>query len=53
MRRLRPDLPVVLCSGYDIHERADRLGDADFSAYLQKPYRIEELARALQTALEH
>jgi PAS domain S-box-containing protein len=52
MHRLRPDLPVILCSGYDVHEEGDRLADLPFSGFLQKPFRLEELRRALQKALD-
>ncbi len=51
LRRLRPDLPVVLCSGYDVLESADRFTSMDFSGFLQKPYRLDDLARVLQRAL--
>ena len=51
LRRLRADLPVVLCSGYDVLESADRFAGMDFSGFLQKPYRLDDLARALRRAL--
>ena len=51
LRRLRADLPVVLCSGYDVLENADRFAALDFSGFLQKPYRLDDLAQALRRAL--
>jgi nitrogen-specific signal transduction histidine kinase/CheY-like chemotaxis protein len=51
LRRLRPDLPVVLCSGYDVLESAGRFTDLAFSAFLQKPFRLDDLAKALRHAL--
>jgi len=51
LRRLQAGLPVVLCSGYDVHESADRFADVGFNGFLQKPYRLDDLAQALRRAL--
>jgi signal transduction histidine kinase/ActR/RegA family two-component response regulator len=45
-RRLRPDLPVILTTGY-----SEKVARADGFPVLAKPYRIEDLVRALDTAL--
>ena len=43
--------PIVLTSGHP-REEADRLfGAAGFSAYIQKPYRLETLVKVLRRAL--
>ncbi len=47
LRRTRPTLPIVLCSGYD----RDRRGPVDVDAYLPKPFRIEVLEQALAKLL--
>jgi len=46
LRRRRPDLPIVVCSGFDRDVRAIR---AD--AYLPKPFRIEVLEGTLARLL--
>lgn len=46
-RQLRPDLPVVLTTGY-----SEKLADAEGVHVLAKPYRIDDLVRALDTAME-
>ena len=49
LRLLRPELPVVLATGYaqwDAH-----VADEDF-VFIAKPYRREALAQALRAALE-
>ena len=51
LRRLRADVPVILCSGYDVHESAEQFADLAFSGFLQKPYRLEELKAVLKNAL--
>ena len=47
-RRLRPDLPVLLTSGY---EDAPPVAGGDDFELLRKPYRREQLAAALQRSL--
>ena len=47
MKRLRPDLPVVLSSGYDHTEIQEEFHGEGPAAFLQKPYRMEELKTLL------
>ena len=51
MRRVRPGVPVVLTSGYSEREVAERLADADYSGFLQKPYLASTLATRLRQAM--
>ena len=51
LRAVRPDLPVVLCSGYSEAEVSDRTGGSLANAFLQKPFTTSELIAKLQTAL--
>ena len=51
LRRLRGDVPVILCSGYDVKQSAEQFSGLDFSGFLQKPYRLEELKAVLMKAL--
>ncbi len=51
MRSLRPDIPVIFCSGYaNDAVSADKNADA-FTAFLHKPYRRRDLVRVLAEAL--
>ncbi|HEV7372286.1 hybrid sensor histidine kinase/response regulator [Arenibaculum sp.] len=45
-RRLRPELPVILTTGY-----SEKVARADGFPVLAKPYRIDDLIRALDAAL--
>ena len=47
IRRRRPTLPIVLCSGFD----RDRKGPVHADAYLPKPFRIESLEQTLARLL--
>ncbi|HEY5999934.1 MAG TPA: ATP-binding protein, partial [bacterium] len=54
LRRIRatlPKLPVVLCSGYDVLERQGRFAELAPSGFVQKPFRLADLQRALRRAL--
>jgi CheY-like chemotaxis protein len=51
MRKVSPNLPVVLCSGYDVVESQERFADLRVSGFLHKPFRLAELQRVLRHAL--
>jgi signal transduction histidine kinase/CheY-like chemotaxis protein len=48
---LRPDLPIVLCSGYHQGLVQARMRQAGIRAFLQKPYQLEQMARTLRRVL--
>src|SRR5439155_10638694 len=50
LRRIRPDVRVVLTSGYDEVEATRRFTEKGVAAFLQKPYAAEELAEAIEAA---
>jgi PAS domain S-box-containing protein len=51
MRRLDESLPIILCSGYSEHESIQDLLGRNLTGFLQKPYQLEELKKAIQAAL--
>jgi CheY-like chemotaxis protein len=52
LRNLRPELPAVLTSGYSLGEAMiDSFVRVDSVGFLQKPFKLEALAAALQAAL--
>ena len=52
LRRLRPDVRVVICSGYD-RERLDRLfpDPTGRLGFIQKPFQIAEFSEKLRAFL--
>jgi two-component system, cell cycle sensor histidine kinase and response regulator CckA len=48
LRAKKPNLPIILCTGYD----RDRRGPVDADAYLPKPFRIEALEETLARLLQ-
>ena len=51
LRELQPDLPVLLSSGYDGVELAQRLGDARRTGFIAKPYLDTELRARIEGLL--
>jgi PAS domain S-box-containing protein len=52
MRRLRPDLPVLVMSGYGGEKLRDGLGDTPRVAFIGKPFTLADLRTALDGLLE-
>lgn len=51
LRRIQPDLRVVLCSGYSIDGPAQAIIEAGALSFLQKPYSTKALIASLTRAL--
>ncbi len=49
LRRLRPDVPVVLMTGYSTHDLASHPAAAAANALLQKPFTAETLLAAVRS----
>jgi len=49
---LRPELPVILSSGYGRDDLATRFDLSRFTGFLQKPYRSAELADTLREHMD-
>ncbi len=52
MRRIRPDLRVILSSGYNEQESLQSFLGRGLAGFLQKPYTLEALRTTLRKALE-
>lgn len=50
LRELRPDIPIVLSSGYSAEEAVKRFRSHGLAAFLQKPYTAGRLAAAIKAA---
>lgn len=51
MHKAHPDVPVLLSSGYDPQEPSQGLLAKGLAGFIQKPYRIKELAAAVVAAM--
>jgi PAS domain S-box-containing protein len=52
IRRLDPVLPVILCSGFTVQEVVQPPAGTRPADFIQKPYRLATLKKALQVALQ-
>jgi DNA-binding NtrC family response regulator len=52
VERFRPDLPVLLVSGYSPQSFEDDREPRPMRNFIQKPFRITELARAVRNSLD-
>ena len=48
LKRIKPDAHVVISSGYSEHEISERFTGHHISGFVQKPYRLKELAAILK-----
>ncbi|HVJ82118.1 MAG TPA: response regulator, partial [Planctomycetia bacterium] len=51
LRSVRPDLPVILMSGYTLEEATLQSADFETMGYVQKPFKSPELLAAVRDAL--
>jgi len=42
LERVRPDVPVIVISGFGVTQTSDLLGSTPLPAFLQKPFTVEE-----------
>ena len=52
MKRLRPDIPVILCSGYNEQEATKQFTNEGLAGFLQKPYTLEDLKNKIEPVLK-
>ena len=52
IRRLRPQVPIVLTSGFGEEEVLERLSDVAIDGFLKKPFRVEDFSNLVRTVLE-
>jgi DNA-binding NarL/FixJ family response regulator len=52
LKAARPDMRVMISSGYEMNEVVQGLLSAGADAFLQKPYRVSALARGIRQVLE-
>ena len=52
IRRMAPRIPVLLSSGYTVEGVAQEILDEGADGFIQKPYRMSDLARVLHSILD-
>jgi DNA-binding NtrC family response regulator len=51
LHAIKPDVPIVLASGYDETDAVARTANKDFAGFLQKPFDVNRLTEAVASAL--
>jgi two-component system cell cycle sensor histidine kinase/response regulator CckA len=51
IKKMKPDVKVLLSSGYSYHDRAQEILDRGCNGFIQKPYRIEDLSKKIREIL--
>ena len=52
LRAIRPEVPILLASGYDESDAVARIAGKDFAGFLQKPFDVGRLIEAVASVLE-
>jgi PAS domain S-box-containing protein len=51
LRAIKPDVPILLASGYDESDAVARTATKNFAGFLQKPFDVNRLTEAVASAL--
>jgi len=52
LRRIRPDVPVILTSGYNEQDAVGQFTEQGLAGFVHKPFDVETLVRTMREALE-
>ena len=52
LRKIRPDIKVILCSGYNEQDATSRFSGKGLAGFIQKPFRIQTLIQKIRQAME-
>ena len=52
LRRIRPGVTVILCSGYNEQDATHRFGGDGLAGFIQKPYEVETFSDTLEAVLK-
>jgi CheY-like chemotaxis protein len=52
IREIRPDVPVILMSGFNEDSAREDLGTSARAGFIQKPYSVASLVATIRTSLE-
>jgi len=52
LKEMNPKVKVLLSSGFSQEGKAQEILDAGANGFIQKPYRIEEIAQKIRMVLE-
>ncbi len=53
LKQINPDVKVLLASGYTVEGQAKEILDSGCNAFIQKPFKIEQLSTMIRKVLEN
>jgi CheY-like chemotaxis protein len=53
LRDIRPDIPIILCTGGSIISDEDAVHQLGFDTLLRKPFRLDDIASAIALVITH
>src|SRR2546427_4716547 len=51
IREIRPDVPILVASGYSELDARERFGDSANASFIQKPYTVMQLTEKIEALL--
>jgi two-component system, cell cycle sensor histidine kinase and response regulator CckA len=51
LKRVKPETPVILCSGYDEQEATQNFFGEGLAAFIQKPYHLQDLKQKIEQVM--
>jgi PAS domain S-box-containing protein len=52
IRKIRPDIPIIICTGYSNQINQDKAQQMGFNAFLEKPVLLKDLAQVVRQAID-
>jgi PAS domain S-box-containing protein len=52
LKEIRPDIPIIICSGYSSRMDAEQAEHIGISAFIMKPFESKELSRVIRSILD-
>jgi len=52
LRRIRPDIPIILCTGFSPHLNEEQIKALGMCTLLKKPFALQELAETIRAVLQ-
>jgi CheY-like chemotaxis protein len=53
LRAIRPEVPIIVSSGYDQTEALRQCGESTVDGFLQKPFSLTQLSETVRAVLHH
>jgi DNA-binding NtrC family response regulator len=52
LKKVDPDIKAIICSGYSVDERVNKIIEKGALGFIQKPFDIKELSKVVYNAID-